>query len=400
MPRWSLALGIAACVALVAPAHGSDPMEIVSLPSPAPEGSQTGNLVAAGDGVSLSWLEKRSTGHALRFARWDGEAFAEPRTIHTSDAFFANWADFSSMLTLDDGRLVAHWLEKAAEGTYEYDVWISLSDDDGRHWSEPRRPHRDGTLSEHGFVSMARHGRDGFAAVWLDGREFKKGADDNEMTLRFTTYEGGGFQEERALDGRVCECCQTDMAPTNDGFVVVYRDRSLDEIRDIGVVRYADGAWTEPAIVHDDGWRIAGCPVNGPQVTASGDRVAVAWFTAADDDPKVQVVFSSDGGATFGEPVRIDEGGPAGRVDIVSIGDDVVVSWLERGESGRADVRLERVSPSGSSEVAILVAETGSSRASGFPRMAVYGSEVYVTWTDTLAGERPSQVRLAKVALD
>ena len=239
--------------------------------------------------------------------RWNGTAFDQAQLIHASDHFFANWADFASVLALGNGRLAAHWLEKAANGTYEYDVWMAVSDDDGRSWSEPERPHRDGTLSEHGFVSMVALGESSFAAVWLDGREFKKGASDNEMTLRFTTY-ADGFGEEILLDGRVCECCQTGMARTDDGLFVAYRDRSGKEIRDIGYVRYVDGRWTEPAILNEDGWTIPGCPVNGPQVAAEGNRVAVAWFTGSGDTPRAYVTFSDDSGASFGEPVRVDDG--------------------------------------------------------------------------------------------
>ena len=378
----------------------SDSGSVEKLLSPAPAASLTGNLVASGDALYLSWLEELPHGHALRFSVLEGTTFSEPRTIHTSDEFFANWADFASMAPLADGRLVAHWLEKAAKGTYQYDIWTSLSDDAGRTWDAPARLHRDGTLSEHGFVSLVGYGDAGFAGVWLDGREFREGADGNAMTLRFTTFEDGEIQDDTLLDARVCECCQTTMARTTDGFFVAYRDRSPDEIRDIGFVRYANGTWTEPATLHDDGWQIAGCPVNGPQVAAQHGHVAVAWFTAAGDEGKVQVVFSDDDGASFGAPVRIDEGHPVGRVDIEAVGDGVVVSWIERGEGGRGAVKLRRVSASGTMTAPISLGETSAGRASGFPRMAMVDAEVFVTWTETYAGERPSRVQIAKVAFD
>ena len=122
---------LAAIAGPVRPAFAADDVTILTLESPAPEGSQTGNLTASETGLYLSWLEPLADGHALRFAVWDGEAFGEPQTIHTSDAFFANWADFASLLALADGQLVAHWLEKAAGGTYQYDIWMSLSADGG-----------------------------------------------------------------------------------------------------------------------------------------------------------------------------------------------------------------------------------------------------------------------------
>lgn len=385
-------------------ALGLDAMRVVMVETPAPTASLTPHLSSFGDGLYLSWLERDGDGHELRVSRWDGTAFADARSIHASDRFFANWADFASVLPWGDGRLAAHWLEKAANGTYEYDVWIRVSDDDGRTWSEPERPHRDGTLSEHGFVSMvamAPLSAGGFAAVWLDGREFEKGAGDNEMTLRFTTYDADGFGEEVLLDGRVCECCQTGMARTDDGLFVAYRDRSGEEIRDIGYVRYVDnggdGAWTEPAILNEDGWYLPGCPVNGPQVTAKGNRVAVAWFTASKDTPRVQVLFSDDGGASFGAPVRVDDGNPVGRVDIEWLGDDVLMSWVERLEGRDGEVRTKMVAPSGDVGTSLFVAKTGSGRASGFPRMTRFGDEVFISWTESYERKGPSQVRVARI---
>ncbi len=385
-------------------ALGLDAMRVIMVETPAPTASLTPHLSSFGDGLYLSWLERDGDGHELRVSRWDGTAFVDARSIHASDRFFANWADFASVLPWGDGRLAAHWLEKAANGTYEYDVWIRVSDDDGRTWSEPERPHRDGTLSEHGFVSMvamAPLSAGGFAAVWLDGREFEKGAGDNEMTLRFTTYDADGFGEEVLLDGRVCECCQTGMARTDDGLFVAYRDRSGEEIRDIGYVRYVDnggdGAWTEPAILNEDGWHLPGCPVNGPQVTAKGNRVAVAWFTASKDTPRVQVLFSDDGGESFGAPARVDDGNPVGRVDIEWLGDDVLMSWVERLEGRDGEVRTKMVAPSGDVGTSLFVAKTGSGRASGFPRMTRFGDEVFISWTESYERKGPSQVRVARI---
>ena len=50
---------------------------------------------------------------------------------------------------------------------------------------------------------------------------------------------------------------------TADGPVVVYRDRSEQEIRDISIVRLHDGKWSQPSSVFEDNWKINGCPVNG-----------------------------------------------------------------------------------------------------------------------------------------
>lgn len=373
------------------------------LESPAPPGSGEANLFAGADGrVFLTWFERREEGgHALRVsvlddpgaANGDGAVWSSPRTISEGEDYFVNWADFPSLIALDDGLLAAHYPVRSADGTYDYDVYISWSADGGATWSEPVVPHRDGVAAEHGFVSLFPWHDGSLGAVWLDGRNFPDPDVPSEMTLRFTTLTPDALGPEQLLDGRICDCCQTSAALTSDGPIVVYRDRSPEEIRDISIVRYADGAWTDPEPVHRDGWVIPACPVNGPMVDADGRRVAVAWFTAADDDPLVRVAFSDDSGATFGDAIRVDGGTPAGRVAVRLLpSGDALVTWLERAGEG-AEVRIRRVRPDGTAGPAETVAASSAARASGFPRMVRSGERLIFAWTDT-TGEAP-RVRVA-----
>ncbi|NIP78270.1 MAG: exo-alpha-sialidase, partial [Gemmatimonadetes bacterium] len=370
-------------------------------------GSGEPNLTADGESVYLSWLEPSGDGYALRLARWDGTAWGATRTVLERDGLFVNWADFPAVAVLDDGTLAAHWLEKSGPGTYAYDVRMALSRDDGRSWGEDIIPHRDGVQAEHGFVSLLPLTGD-LGMVWLDGRETVEG---RPMTLRFTTVSPTGeLGPETVLDTSTCDCCQTAMARTADGLVVAYRDRSADEVRDIYVTRRVAGDWTEPRPVHRDGWIIPACPVNGPALAARARRVALAWFTGApapdgapdagaagsgQTDGRVLVAFSDDAGATFGPPVRVDDGGGMGRVAVELLDDgDALVTWLERtAEAG--EVRTRRVGPDGAGP-ARTIAGTAAERASGFPRTARLGDRVVFAWTEPGAEGR---IRAAVAAL-
>ena len=126
----------------------------------------------------------------------------------------------------------------------------------------------------------------------------------------------GVISDPRLVDEDVCDCCQTDVARTSAGPIVVYRDRTGDEVRDIYVTRLVGGEWEPGRPVAEDGWTISGCPVNGPQLSSSGDTVVVAWFTAPEQRPVVYLAFSRDGGESFGDRIRVDEGDPLGRVDV------------------------------------------------------------------------------------
>jgi hypothetical protein len=382
-------------------------LAVQAIDSPARAGSAEPNLHAAPDGrLFLSWIEQAGDRrHALRFAVRKAGRWSAPATIAEGDNWFVNWADFPSIIALADGTIAAHWLVKSAKDTYAYDVHVARSTDGGKSWSKPLVPHRDGTHTEHGFVSLLPWTSGGVAAAWLDGRKFKTsegdhhghGSSTNEMTLRFTVIGARGqLSDEPLLDDRVCECCQTSAALTSEGAVVAYRDRSKEEIRDISVVRFHKGRWSEPATVHADGWRIEGCPVNGPSVAALGRRVAVAWFTAANDTARVNLAFSSDAAASFNKPVQIDDGSPLGRVDVEMLSDgSAIVCWLERTATG-AEIRARRVWADGSRGEAVIVAASSAARASGFPRMARLGNEVFFAWTQS---DKPSVVRMASLRL-
>ncbi|HEX5081739.1 MAG TPA: exo-alpha-sialidase [Blastocatellia bacterium] len=376
--------------------------QVRELLSPAGQGSGQPNLAVAPNGrVYLSWIERLGEGRfSLRFATLEKDGWSAPRVIAEGSNWFVNWADFPSMVALPDGSLAAHWLVKSAPGAYEYDVTISRSFDGGKTWGKPFIPHRDGARAEHGFVSLFA-ARDGsLAAVWLDGREMKpvEGGHDHgrgNMTLRYVKVKrDGALVDDAALDTRVCECCQTSAAMTADGPVVVYRDRSEaeKEIRDISIVRLKDDKWTAPRPVFQDGWELQGCPVNGPAVAAAGRRVAVAWFTGADKTSRVKVAFSNDAGETFSQPIVVDDGNPAGRVDVLLLDDGgAIVCWLEKlPEGGAAHVR--RVSPDGKLDDSITVAPSGTARSAGFPQMARAGGELVFAWTG-------ARVFTAKLAL-
>ena len=314
-----------------------------------------------------------------------------------------NWADFPSVVPIDATLWAAHWLKKSAALPYAYDVLISVSQDAGRTWSAPRMPHTDGTPTEHGFVSLFP-AEGGVGALWLDGRKMVNEFDAADpgasgMTFRSAVVTTSGtLSDEALIDELVCECCQTDVALASEGPVAVYRNRTEAEVRDIYLTRHSRGRWQTGVRVAEDGWRIAGCPVNGPAIAARGDHVAVAWFSAANDAPKVRIAFSTDGGASFGNAIDVDDRGTLGRVDLLMLDDNnAVLSSLHDGGNGVAQVRLVRVDANGTRGKSITVAATSAGRLSGFPRIARRDEAIVVAWND--ADTTSTQVRTALVPI-
>lgn len=373
------------------------PLEVAPLRSPAAPNSAQPQLSVLGNRVVLSWVERAGETATLRFSERTDAGWTEARTVASGTNWFVNWADVPSVIPLQHDSLAAHWLQKSAASTYAYDVRLAFSRDQGRTWSASVTPHHDGTRTEHGFASLFAMPGQGLGLAWLDGRQMKEGAHDGmdggNMSLRGAMFAPDGTPaSDMAIDDRVCECCPTAAAVTADGPIVAYRNRTADEIRDIYVSRLVGGTWTEPRAVHNDNWKIAACPVNGPALSARGRDVAIAWFTAVGDQGHVYAAFSSDAGAVFGAPVRIDDVGAVGRVDVELLADgSAAVTWIEFANQ-RSEFRIRRAGRDGSRSASLAVSGVAAGRSSGYPRLARRGNELLFAWTD--AGAAP-QVRTA-----
>lgn len=377
---------------------------------PAGPGSAQPDLVRAPDGrLLLSWLESvQGRRTRLQYAEFGASGhWLGPKTVAIGNSFVVNWADTPHMLALPNGTLWLQWLQKSGDGAYAYDVVLASSRSDGMNWSEPLRPHNDGTQTEHGFAALWPQGDDRLGIAWLDGRgtaqasakaaASEKAAHEGHgagaMSLRSATFDASlRAENEGELDARVCDCCQTDAAVTSKGVLLVYRDRSDDgaqgEIRDIAATRFDGKAWTAAKPVFADQWKMSACPVNGPAVAAQGANAVVAWYTAAGDVPTVKLARSGDAGDSFAAPVVLDRGDAVqGRVDVALDAGAAWVLWLREDTSGQS-LWLARYAPDLSRQLQKMeVAKLqGRGRATGFPKLALRDGRAYIVWTDITDG--------------
>lgn len=380
---------------------------VTPMTSPAAAGSGEPGLASDGKGrVWLSWLEP-ADGGVTRFRVAPLGGAASPTTIAEGKNLFVNWADVPAVFRGNDGTFTAHWLERNGPSREAYDIKLATSRD-GLKWTPAGTPHRDGTQAEHGFVSFFNHPRGGTGLIWLDGRNMAGGHGDHMAggtaatmlrSTQITTAKGASTSvtgEDAAIDPRVCDCCSTSAASTSNGVIVAYRDRSDKEVRDISVSRFDGKSWSAPASVHADNWEINACPVNGPVVAAHGTSVAVAWFTQAGGTPHSNLAFSTDGGRTFGAPIKLDTGTSFGRLGMVMPdARTVLVSSIERS-GGDTSLLVRQVTAEGRVQAPVLIAGVSSERASGFPRLVIDGDRVIVAWTTVTSG-RASGVQVASL---
>lgn len=383
-------------------AHPAEPaLTAEEIPSPAAPHSSGSSVVVAPDGTAwLTWLERTERETQLRFSTFNAAAkrWRPARTIARGPDWFVNWADFPALNVGPEGRATAVWFvnnpkptSTATGVTHDhhgpgYRAWISHTADSGATWSAPAPLTAESGSVE--FVSLATLADGRVLAAWLDGRA-KKSRNRAAQQLFARIVHPASSTPDTLVDASVCDCCQTALTAFPDGTALLaYRGRTEEEVRDIRVTRFRGRDWDEPRPLNRDDWRLAACPVNGPQLASDGGRVAVAWFTAADTDPRVLASFSSDAGGRFLMPLRLSDPKPLGRVSTNLLHDGaLLVSWVDAAGA----LVLRRVTPDYAPGVATALTRPEDGRIKGFPRLALLRD---------YAGEKTSAQLLATYTRD
>jgi hypothetical protein len=401
---------------LAAPLPACPLIEVAVLDAdPGLQGAES-SLARMDDGFVLTWQSRLGGNEAaLRFRHLSPEGRNRASgEIARGSGWFLNGADFPSLQVLDNGDWIAHWLERTGAGRYSYDIRTTRSQDRGESWSAPVTLHDDGTASEHGFVAWVPAGEDGAWATWLDGREtvvaesragegghaHGHGAAGGAMTLRVARLSRDGVIGGELLDDRVCDCCQTAAARAGTSTLVVYRDRSDDEVRDIHLRRHDGRRWLPAQPLFAEGWRIAGCPVNGPALAARGRHAVAAAYSEAGGTPAVRLRRSSDAGASWSEAVDVVVGDTLGRLHLAVFDDGRALLSRIDTDGGDAILRLSLHGRHGEVLSQCDVARRKASQLAGFPRMAVGGQGGMLSWTEAVGGQPQVRVATLRVPAD
>jgi hypothetical protein len=366
-------------ILIAAPAFAQT-IKVEPAPNPSATGSSQVNWSFAQDGSPiLSWIEPQKDGSfAFRYSIGHGGQWALPRTIAANRHFFHHPAEMPNMTALKDGTLIAEWIEQPSEASEAEFIYVSASAD-GMKWSAPVMASHDKTQNQHGLASIVATGDHEASIFWLQAL---KGEDGPVSLMRSTIGSNGTELKEEDLDSDVCSCCPTSVVKTARGLLVAYRDHTKQNIRDISIIRYENGKWTTPKNVYPDKWEIDACPVNAASASAQGDKVAISWYTASGDKPRVEFTASSDGGATFGKTSTVSTGQAYGyTTTAVDDTGGAVVSWLERGDKG-ARLLVRYVSSAGVPGPVTQVAD-GTRKDLGYPRLARAGNDIWIAWNST-----------------
>lgn len=380
--------------------------------SPAGENSVSPNLSLDLNGMPiLSWLKVAQGSVALEYARWRGDEWSAPIIIASGNNWLVNRADFPSVVQLNESLWAAHWLVMTDPSVFAYDVFISLSRDGGITWEPSFKPHTDGTFTEHGFVSFFTEGDD-VGVVWLDGREMEVGHGHKEMsepnqgelkgmTIRSAKVAAdGSIFQDQIIDNLVCDCCQTDIAQSNQGPILVFRNRTEKERRDIYFSRMTNSRWSESQPVAIDDWNIAGCPVNGPSVAANGQTTAVAWYTEAKGYGEVKLALSETSHGPFGTAIEVESGDAVlGQVGLAPTQNGgFLVSWMTYTDGTAGQLKLRHFEATGVAGQTIIAEKINFTRKAGLPQMVLLGDLAVLSWTGGGESDKKIIVATAEIA--
>ena len=249
--------------------------------------------------VMLSWTEKDAKGmtlFCLAFSKDKGKTFADKKIIFSGNGIANSRMMRAKVLAKKDGSLIAVFLKSDAPqggrgGGRSANIVYCVSKDAGSTWTAPISVDADPKQGiMRGFFNAVVMSNDEIAVVYL--KDVENSAKHEERNLRLVITKNGAFLPERIIDPVVCDCCPINMLIDADGALnVVYRDNN-DDIRDMAKMTSTDNAVTfsKSQILHDDKWKINGCPHSGAVSSTFGKSALFAWFSGTEKETGIRLV--------------------------------------------------------------------------------------------------------------
>ena len=277
---------------------------------------------------------------------------------------------------------------------------LARSEDGGRSFAAPIEIGSEaveGVVASLGMANLFVAPDGALYVSWLDSRESiayvrkhkkhpPRGVYASQLRVARSTDAGRSFAKSTLVTKPVCVCCGTKVAQGVDGPLYASTrgsafselKGSVDAVRDIIVASSRDhgATWSKPVKVHDDRFKISGCPDITPGLSVdSKGRLHAAWYTGTELHPGVFYAVSANNGKSFSDPIALltDEWVPYGDVKLaIDAHDNAWVAFEDR--RGDTDlIHLARVTTDG--EVTRAQPWPGT-----IPDVAALGDSVVVAW--------------------
>ncbi|HLF07176.1 MAG TPA: Ig-like domain-containing protein [Thermoplasmata archaeon] len=287
-----------------------------------------------------------------------------------------------------NGHVYVVWTDLRA-GSTSYDVYSATSMDGGSTFGAGVKVDKTTT----GAQLVIRVGVDASGnihALW---------ANEEVLPARLgyarSTNMGQSFETPKWIDqvgSESCECCAPSIlfGPASE-VRVIYRTGTTQKMRNINVIKSTDGGgnWGAPTKVSDWDWTASACPATGPSSTRDSKgnlHVLAADIRSGDRD--VYHYKSTDGGATWGASKKLNTPttGSQDQPSVISVGDDIVAMWEDRGTDTSGEAIYRTSSDQGATWGAEAKLNSDSTNGQEMPLGAASGDAGFAVWADSRSG--------------
>jgi hypothetical protein len=241
------------------------------------------------DNAALVWTERSGNNLSLFYAVYSDEGTSFFKKIHfplASDV--ATHAEGMPKVAFkSDGTVIAAFEKKAPtkDNKYAGAIFYRMSNDDGASWTDEKILHSDTVAGRsRSYFDIERLPNGEIGASWLD---IKLDEDTQGRSVRFArTNKSEGFQSEILVDSSACQCCRIDVyTDKSDNVFVAYRGlkkgKMGQQLRDMMIATSIDQgkSFSAPVLISADNWNIDGCPHTGPSLCSSKAGLISLWYT-------------------------------------------------------------------------------------------------------------------------
>lgn len=352
--------------------------------------------------VYVAWVGHKDDGGAdVMLSRFNsaGQLQGEPARVNPVAGVATAWrGDPPTVAVSGDGVVYVGWTARVEPASaHAADLYLSASRDGGHSFAAPLKVNDDARPAVHGMHSLAVGSGGRVYLAWLDERDVARPQpsqmaeghhmeSNREVFAAYSTDGGRTFSPNRRVATDACPCCKTALAVGADGRLYVgWRQVLPGDFRHIAVASSADGGQTysQPVVVSDDRWQIAGCPVSGPALAfAPGGALSVLWYSeGSSGETGLYWAESRDGGQSFA-PRRLLAGGQADGTPVLLRGEgDALFAVWGGDEGGSSRLLTARLDGDG------RVAEDVGAGVSELPSAAEAGGHLFIAYISK-PGER------------
>ncbi|MEO6981526.1 MAG: sialidase family protein [Edaphobacter sp.] len=248
----------------------------------------------------------------LRMSHDSGDHWMSPTQLTAPGVNVTTSAENAPQLVAHGMYAFALWQQKDASGTAQLLTarFTGMGPKPPAIATVTDKPITDKTYS--GFATLATAPNGDLYAAWLDGRDNTSDSTGTfNVYLARSTDHGLSFQRNVKVATLACPCCRPSVAIAADGTVyVAYRHVFGDNERDIAVATSTDHGehFTSPVRIANDRWKLFGCPESGPVAAVQGNKLIIAWYTAAGGRPGIRLAASRDRARTFSRELSVSKG--------------------------------------------------------------------------------------------